>query len=61
LACWVGADERPEFIRQSELLADIWAGFGIKTSSHRAIGQHHFDVIDGLSDPQSALTSALLE
>jgi arylformamidase len=61
LACWVGAEERPEFIRQSELLVNVWAGFGIKTSSHRAIGQHHFDVIDGLSDPQSSLTSALLE
>jgi len=61
LVCWVGADERPEFIRQSELLANIWTGFGMKTSVHQAGGQHHFNVIDGLVDPQSALTSALLE
>jgi len=60
LVCWVGADERPEFIRQSELLANIWTGFGIKTRAHRAPGQHHFDVIDGLVDPQSALSEALL-
>lgn len=61
LVCWVGSEERPEFIRQAELLANIWTGFGIKTSSHRAIGQHHFNVIDGLSDPQSPLISALLD
>lgn len=61
LVCWVGADERPEFIRQAELLANIWTGFGIKTSSRLAIGQHHFNVIDGLSDPQSPLITALLE
>jgi acetyl esterase/lipase len=60
LLCWVGADERPEFIRQSELLANIWRGFGIETSVHRAAGQHHFNVIDGLADPQSPLSCALL-
>ncbi len=61
LVCWVGADERPEYIRQSELLANIWTGFGVKTSVHLAPGQHHFNVIDGLADPQSPLTRALLE
>jgi acetyl esterase/lipase len=61
LVCWVGADERPEFIRQSELLANIWSGFGIETSVHRATGQHHFNVIDGLADPQSPLSHALLD
>lgn len=61
LVCWVGADERPEFIRQCELLANIWTGFGIETSAHRAAGQHHFDVIDGLADPGSPLCRALLD
>lgn len=61
LVCWVGADERPEFVRQAELLANIWTGFGIKTSVHRVPAQHHFDVIDGLVDPQSALSEALLK
>jgi acetyl esterase/lipase len=61
LVCWVGADERPEFIRQSELLANIWTGFGIETSVHRAAGQHHFNVIDGFTDPQSPLSCALLD
>ena len=61
LVCWVGAEERPEFIRQSELLANVWTGFGIKTSVHHSPGQHHFDVIDGLVDPHSALSEALLK
>lgn len=61
LVCWVGADERPEFVRQSELLANIWTGLGIKTSVYRSPGQHHFDVIDGLLDSQSALSDALLK
>jgi acetyl esterase/lipase len=61
LVCWVGADERPEIVRQSELLANIWTGFGISTRVHHSPGQHHFDVIDGLVDPQSALSEALLK
>ena len=61
LVCWVGAKERPEFIRQSELLANIWTGCGIQTSVHQAKDQHHFNVIDGLVDPQSALSRTLLE
>lgn len=60
LVCWVGAEERPEFVRQSELLANIWTGFGNRTSVHHAPDQHHFDVIDGLIDPQSELSKALL-
>ncbi len=60
LLCWVGADELPEFIRQSELLANVWTGFGITTSVHLAKGQHHFNVIDGLADPCAPLAQALL-
>jgi arylformamidase len=61
LMCWVGANERPEFIRQSALLANIWTGFGLKTSFHQAQGQHHFNVIDGLCESQSPLARALLD
>lgn len=53
--CWVGAEERPEFIRQSDLLANVWYGLGADVSLHHAEGRHHFDVIDGLSDPDSEL------
>ncbi len=61
LVCWVGADERPEFIRQADLLANIWTGFGLRTSVVHAPGRHHFDVIDDLADPDSALLHALID
>lgn len=55
LMCWVGADERPEFLRQNKLLAEIWAGFGVQTEWHEAAERHHFNVIDDLADSISAL------
>ncbi len=55
IACWVGGAERPEFIRQSALLANIWTGLGAATEFTIAEGRHHFDVIDDLRDPQSRL------
>jgi len=52
---WVGADERPVFIEQARALAAAWdAGLTI------APRRHHFDIIDGLSDPESPLMRALL-
>lgn len=61
LTCWVGADERPEFIRQNALLANVWTGLGAETAVVEAAGRHHFDVIDGLADPDSDLTRCLLD
>lgn len=58
---WVGGAERPEFIRQSRLLADIWAGLGAVTETIADPGRHHFDVIDGLRDANSPLTRRLLQ
>ncbi|CAO3432541.1 alpha/beta hydrolase [Azospirillum endophyticum] len=60
ITCWVGADERPEFVRQSELLANVWLGLGAATALRLADGRHHFDVIDDLADPDSDLVAALL-
>ncbi len=48
LVCWVGGDERPEFLRQSELLANIWHGRGVQTAEVILPGLHHFNVIDKL-------------
>ncbi|MEM9430241.1 MAG: alpha/beta hydrolase [Pseudomonadota bacterium] len=59
VVAWVGGDERPEFIRQTRLLANIWTGLGAEISDVIEAGKHHFDVIDGLEDPESALTAAL--
>ncbi|MDU8910004.1 alpha/beta hydrolase [Aestuariicoccus sp. MJ-SS9] len=52
---WVGADERPALLDQSEWLAKAWGADHVVEP-----GKHHFDVIDGLADPQSAMVRALL-
>lgn len=57
---WVGGAERPEFLRQSRLLADIWAGLGAATETVIDPGRHHFDVIEGLTRSDSPLTRKLL-
>ena len=60
LTCWVGAAERGEFVRQNALLANIWAGLGAATAVVEEADRHHFNVIDGLADPDHALTRMLL-
>ena len=57
LTAWVGADERPEYVRQSELIANIWSGLGAAAKCVRLAGRHHFDVIGELTDSDSALTA----
>lgn len=52
---WVGSDERPVFLEQAEALATAW-----ECDKLIAAGKHHFDVVEDLADPQSALTSALV-
>jgi arylformamidase len=52
---WVGADERPVFLDQAEWLREAWkCGLVIED------GRHHFDVIEGLADPHSAMVATLL-
>jgi len=60
VTCWVGGGERAEFLRQSALLANIWAGLGAATSSVIEPDRHHFNVIDGLADPDHPLTRTLI-
>lgn len=60
LTCWVGAAERAEFVRQNALLANVWTGLGAATAVVEEPDRHHFDVIDGLADPDHALTRRLL-
>lgn len=57
---WVGAAERPEFRRQSRLLAEIWDGLDHPVQWIEESERHHFNVIDGLADPTSALIRAIL-
>lgn len=59
VALWVGAAERPAFLRQSRLLAEAWQGLGAEVSLTVERGRHHFDILDGLTDPGHPLTRAL--
>jgi acetyl esterase/lipase len=59
VTAWVGDGERPEFVRQTTLLANIWTGLGAEMSQVIEPGRHHFDVIEGLADRDSAITAAL--
>lgn len=61
LSCVVGAEERPEFRRQSALLANIWTGLGIETHAIELAGENHFSIIEGLERPDGALTRLLLD
>lgn len=60
LTCWVGAGERAEFIRQNALMANVWRGLGAATACVVEDNRHHFNVIEGLMEPESPLTRALL-
>lgn len=60
LTCWVGQGERAEFVRQSELLANIWKGVGAETAFHAEPDKHHFTIVDGLADPDHPLVTTLL-
>jgi hypothetical protein len=61
VTCAVGGDERPEFIRQTDLLANIWWGLGADARAVHLARLHHFDVIDGLAAPDGDLTRLLLD
>ena len=61
LICWAGAAERSEFLRQNALLANVWTGLGASTACVEEPDRHHFNVVDGLTDPNHQLTRALLD
>jgi acetyl esterase/lipase len=52
---WVGGDERPAFLDQARWLGTAW-GCPVRIAE----GRHHFDVIDALRMPGSALLGDLL-
>lgn len=60
LTTWVGGGERPEFIRQAQLMAQIWDGLDAQTRCVVDGMHNHFTVIDGLKQPNSAIVAALL-
>jgi acetyl esterase/lipase len=60
ITCWVGGNERSEFIRLNALLANVWIGLGAATALVEEPDRHHLNVIDGLADPAHAMTRVLL-
>lgn len=58
---WVGASERPEFLRQTRLITEAWAECGEPVRDVYETGQDHFSVVEGLCSPDSALTQDLME
>ncbi|SLN23970.1 Alpha/beta hydrolase family protein [Roseivivax jejudonensis] len=53
---WVGGDERPAFLDQARWLAEAWSCGHVVDE-----GRHHFDVIEGLTDPDSRMIATLLD
>ncbi|MGL6211897.1 MAG: alpha/beta hydrolase [Paracoccaceae bacterium] len=53
---WVGGQERPQFLWQARTLSEEWS-----CPWTVAKGRHHFDVIDDLAEPGSALMGVLLD
>jgi arylformamidase len=53
---WVGGQERPAFLWQARTLSEAWnCPWTVEA------GRHHFDVIDGLTNPNSALMAACID
>lgn len=60
LTAWVGAQERPEFLRQSRLIEEVWGLKGADVSAVYDPGHTHFSVIEALTRRDSPLTDEIL-
>jgi acetyl esterase/lipase len=58
LTCWVGAAERPEFIRQAQLMDMMWQGLDVPTRCHIEAAHNHFTILEGLKDDDAPITQA---
>ena len=56
VVAWVGSNERPEFLRQTQLLNHHWPS----CNSYFEGNDDHFTVLDGLETSQSALLTTFL-
>ncbi len=52
VSVWVGGDELPAFLDQARWLSEAWGA-----PLEIARGKHHFDVIEALADPASAMVA----
>jgi acetyl esterase/lipase len=61
LTAWVGGAERPEFIRQAQIIQTLWAGFDLHVQTAIDGLHNHFTVIEGLKYPDSRLCNSWLD
>lgn len=61
VTAWVGGAERPEFLRQTQLLNLAWRGFSVETNATEDGHHHHFSVIEGLANPASPISKAFVD
>jgi arylformamidase len=55
----VGAEEGPEFIRQTRVMQAHWEGRGVPVESAILPGHHHYSLVESLGDPGSELLRVL--
>jgi len=60
VALFVGADEPDLWRRQTELYADHLKRHGLEPTLAVVPGAHHFSILDGYLDPESAILRAIL-
>ena len=48
-------------MRQSKTIADAWRQDMVETRYEAVPGKNHFDVIDALAEPDSAMTKRVVE
>jgi arylformamidase len=57
----LGGDESEEFHRQSRDYLDAWCSRGLRGESFAQPGKNHFNAIEGLAEPESALCRSIVE
>ena len=57
----VGAEESPEYLRQSRTIVERWGAAGVRTRYEAVPGANHFTVIAGLAEPDSPMTRRIVE
>jgi arylformamidase len=60
VTAWVGAAERPEFLRQSRLLIQHWQGRCNATTLQEVDKMHHFSVVEHLAHSETSLVQTLI-
>lgn len=55
ITCWVGAAERPEFLRQTRLITETWQSLDTGVRDYYEPDKNHFSVIEGMASGDTAL------